>query len=229
MSDTETIARENAYKIEKDNQYLADMYYRDILIPKIESKHPHLKVIGMHRFECNGKKGQEADYDTRSQYEGKDGFFILHSKLTGELTKIYFQEKFSTIPIYKTNKYCYESFEIVDNYQYTGWGCHLNEVDYLIFFHPDSIVVMENIQGLIKLCNDLYTKWKKTSLYVPQTLTVPQIGGQKVYVSKKDDPNDSNKWKITTSMSNWVWNTVGIKYKIESFGLDKYKEYATNR
>ena len=210
-SQTETIARENGYKKERDNQPLADKWFDSNFFTYVESGHPNNKVVGCYRFKHNGKRGREADYDTKSQNEGKDGYFILQNTITGELKKSYFQEKFLSSPLFQTNKYCYETFEIVDNCKYSGWGCHLVDVEYLIFYHPDRIVVMENIGGLVEACNNLYDEWKKTSIYEPQTLTIPELGGQKTYISKYDDPKDTDKWKVTTPMSNWVWDILWLK------------------
>ena len=84
--------------------------------------------------------------------------------------------------------------------------------------------MMKNIDGLIGACNEMYDEWKKTSKYEPQTLTVPSLGNQKIYIGKNDDPTDPNKWKVTTPMSDWAWRKLGVKYRVEKFGLDKYKE-----
>ena len=223
-SQTETIAREKGYKVERDGHSGANSYFSEVMVRELETEYPGYKYVGYYRFVHNGKSREEADYDTKSQNEGKDGYFILQNIDTGELIKVYFQEKFSTTPLYKTDKYCYESFEIVDNFKYRGWGCHLTDVKYLIFFHPDRIVMMKNIDGLIGACNEMYDEWKKTSKYEPQTLTVPSLGNQKIYIGKNDDPTDPNKWKVTTPMSDWAWRKLGVKYRVEKFGLDKYKE-----
>lgn len=219
-------ARLTGYNVEKKNHLFADKFYKEYIYPLIVGKNPHLEVIGLYRFKHNGKfRPEEWDCDTAAQVSGKDGYFIVHDRVTGEDSKVYFEEKFSDKNYYwEPGKSVNRRIEIVNDYKFPGWGCKLEGVRFLFFLCPDEIIIMDNPQKLVKMCTRLRDAWDNNGgLYEDSCVSIKGCPSQKLELSKKDDPNNSNRWKINAPMSPWMLKQLCENYIEIGYGLNKYK------
>ena len=229
MTDVEAKEREKGYQVERMWSPAADKFMENNIFPLLREENPDCDIIGIYRYKHNGERDRNKyDHDTAMQVSGKDGYILLHNRKTGDLTHVYFQDKFSNIPIYEGKWGPSEFIEISDNGGWPGWACGLEDVRFLFFYHPDKIHYLDGVDRFVHLCNKIYNRWDEggrkyqemiVNLPSDPVLNIPSISSQKLIVDTKDG---RGKTKIKTNMTRFIFERIS-KYKYLSFGLEKYK------
>ena len=176
MSDYQILAQDIAqtnYETEKANQSRAAKFYRDILIPKLESSIGS-KCVKVQWYEYDGPGGYQSN--------GIDGSFQFENGIT-----LYFQEKthlrdtlasttrWSTV--WGDRSY---AFEIVNHGGGIGWAGHIKNVNLLIIYYKDYVVVVnnENLSRLTAITTHgekIYNDWFESGRPEKHRVTINRV------------------------------------------------------
>lgn len=200
----------------------ATNFYISDFKKEFEDTNPDLELLKVYHID-----------DKNMQLSGKDGAFEILDKRTGRVSVEYFQEKFWY------GDWCDDkhiTVEFVNGGGREGWGCKLEDVDWLFDFQPNSIKVIKSNDKMGKfrdICKEMHLSITSDPNYlqnidsgVKRSYPMKSMRNEQyVWVQKERKNKDNTRtWKIWGKVTDWfVKNKMNCTYTIYKKGLNQYK------
>ena len=213
MSDYQILAQDIAQtnkETEKANQSRAAKFYRNILIPKLESSLGS-KCIGIQWYEYNGPGGKQSN--------GIDGCFQFENGVV-----LNFQEKThlkDTLAGTTRRSTIYgdkcHALEIVNHGDRIGWVEHIKNVNFLFIFYKDYVVVVGNkdlsrLTAITTHGEEIYKFWDKSGRPEEQNIVFKGV----TYILKTVKERRSTSTTMITNLPESVI-TNQLKCRIKTY------------